>query len=246
MAEKGGASEPRGPGFFEQMKKRAEAKAEGKADDEDGSGISLWMILLFGGVFLIMFNPDTRFAMGEYVGMVLEPLIGFGRTDPALTLFFAAVITGVVSGGVRHFMMDWMSMARVQKEMKAFQNELKEARENENNYKVKRLTELQPEVMKKQMGMSGQQFKPMAVIMVVVIPMFGWLWVFMQGLPDPSIAAPWGGRTMLLDPAPVVGFLPVWILMYSLFSIPIGQLVQKGFKAVDFARGLREEGVEVA
>lgn len=244
MAEKGGATEPRGPGFFEQMKQRAEAKAESKGDGDDDSGISLWMILLFGGVFLIMFNPDTRFTLGEYVGMVLEPLIGFGGGDPALTLFFAAMITGLVSGGVRHFMMDWMDMARVQQEMKAFQSELKEARENDNNYKVKRLTELQPEVMKKQMGMSGQQFKPMAVIMVVVIPMFGWLWVFIQGLPDPSLASPWGGRTMLLDPAPIVGFLPMWILMYSLFSIPIGQLVQKGFKAVDFTRDVPEEDME--
>jgi uncharacterized membrane protein (DUF106 family) len=234
MAEKGGSTEHQGPGFLDSLKARAEAQDED--DDEDG-GFSLWMILLFGGVFLVMFNPDLRFAVGDYVGMVLEPLIGFQQAQPALTIFFASLITGAASGAVRHVMMDHLEMARVQKEMKAFQNELKEARDNDNNYKVKRLTELQPEIMKKQAGMSGKQFKPMGFTLIVVIPMFGWLWTFMQGLPDPSLAAPWG-RTMLLESAPIVSFLPTWILMYSLFSIPIGQLVQKGLKAVEFSSEL--------
>lgn len=235
MVEKGGSSDHRGPGFMDQMKARAEAKAE---DDDGSSGFSPWMILLFGGVALIMFNPDLRFAVGRYVGFVLEPLIGFGGADPALTLFFASMITGVSTGLIRHYMVDWLEMARVQKQMKAFQNELKEARENDNTYRVKKLTELQPEVMKLQAGMSGQQFKPMGITMVIVIPMFGWLWTFIQGLPDPTLAAPWGGRTLLLSDAPIVSFIPTWILLYSLFSIPIGQLVQKGLKAVEFSREL--------
>lgn len=238
MAEKGGSGEPDRPGFLDSMKARAEAKAD---DDDDGSsGFSPWMILLFGAVLLIMFNPEMRFTVGRYVGFVLEPLIGFGGEDPALTIFFASLITGVSTGLVRHYMVDWMEMARIQKLMKAFQNELKEAQKNDNNYKVNKLTELQPEVMKKQASMSGQQFKPMGVTMIVVIPMFGWLWTWIQGLPDPSIAAPWGGRTMLLSDAPIVSFFPTWILIYSLFSIPIGQLVQKGLKAFDFSRKLEQ------
>lgn len=236
MTEKGGSGDqPQGMGFMDSMKARAEA---GQDDEDGGGGFSPWMILLFGGVMLIMFNPNLRNQVGDYVGLVLEPIIGFGGQDPALTLLFASLITGVATGLIRHYMVDWLEMARTQKLMKAFQNELKEARKNENNYRVKKLTELQPEVMKEQASMSGQQFKPMGVTMVIVIPMFGWLWTFIQGLPDPSIAAPWGGRTMLLESAPIVSFLPTWILLYSLFSIPIGQLVQKGLKAIEFSREL--------
>lgn len=238
MVEKGGSTEHRGPGFLDSLKARAEAKADDD-DDEDG-GFSLWMILLFGGVLLIMLNPDMRVAVGDAIGYVLEPIIGFDQAKPGLTIFFASLITGVASGGVRHYMMDHVEMARVQKEMKAFQNELKEARANDNNYRVKKLTELQPEIMKKQAGMSGKQFKPMGFTMVVVIPMFGWLWTFIQGLPDPSLAAPWG-RTMLLETDPLIGWLPKWILMYSLFSIPIGQLVQKGLKAIEFSKDLQSQ-----
>jgi uncharacterized membrane protein (DUF106 family) len=241
---KGGSSEHR-PGLLDGLKARAEG-AQGDDEDDGGGGFSPWMILLFGGVLLVMINPELRFTLGEYVGVVLEPLIGFGGEDPALTIFLASVITGVFTGLVRHFMVDWLDMARVQAEMKAFQNELKDARKNDNSYRVKKLTELQPKVMKKQASMSGQQFKPMGVTMVVVIPMFGWLWTFLQQLNEQvagplTINAPWGlGATELLSSAPIVGFLPTWILIYSLFSIPIGQLVQKGLKAVEFSRTLQD------
>lgn len=238
---KGGSTEHR-PGLLDSLGLSPEAQ-----DTDDDGGFSPWMILLFGGVLLVMINPGLRTKLGEYVGIVLEPLIGFGGQDPALTIFFASVITGVSTGLVRHYMVDWLDMARVQAEMKAFQNELKEARKNDNSYKVKKLTELQPEVMKKQASMSGQQFKPMGVTMVVVIPMFGWLYTFMESLEAQAagsltINAPWGvGATELLSSAPIVGFLPTWILIYSLFSIPIGQLVQKGLKAMEFSRTLETD-----
>jgi uncharacterized membrane protein (DUF106 family) len=239
---KGGSTEHR-TGLLDGLKARAGAPEE---DGDDDSGFSPWMILLFGGVLLIMINPGLRFTLGEYVGIVLKPLIGFGGRDPALTIFFASVITGVFTGVIRHVMVDWLEMAEVQAEMKAFQNELKEARKNDNSYRVKKLTELQPKVMKKQASMSGQQFKPMGFTMVVVIPMFGWLWTFLQTLNEQvagplTINAPWGlGATELMSSAPIVSFLPTWILIYSLFSIPIGQLVQKGLKAVEFSRTLQD------
>ncbi|PSG97299.1 hypothetical protein BRD56_06455 [Thermoplasmatales archaeon SW_10_69_26] len=237
---KGGSTEHR-PGLLDGLKARAEG-----ADDGDDSGFSPWMILMFGAVLLIMINPGLRFTLGRYVGVVLEPLIGFGGEDPALTIFFASIITGVFTGVIRHVMVDWLEMAEVQSEMKAFQNELKEARKNDNSYRVKKLTELQPKVMKKQASMSGQQFKPMGFTMVVVIPMFGWLWTFLESLNAQvagplTINAPWGlGATELMSSAPIVSFLPTWILIYSLFSIPIGQLVQKGLKAVEFSRTLQD------
>jgi uncharacterized membrane protein (DUF106 family) len=234
---KGGSSGNEQPGLMDMLSQRAEAHEE---DDDSGGGFSPWMILLFGGVALIMFNPQLRFTIGEYLGMVLNPLIGFGGQDPALTILFASVITGVSSGLIRHYMVDWMDMAQAQAKMKAFQAELKEARDNDNTYRVKKLTELQPKVMKEQTSMTGQQFKPMGFTMVIVIPMFGWLWTFLRNLGDPTIAAPWGGRTMLLESAPIVGFIPTWILIYSLFSIPIGQLVQKGLKAYEFSKKLED------
>lgn len=219
-------------------------------------------LVLFAFVFLVLFSEGLRNTMGEMTGLVLQPAIGFGGNDPALTLFLAAAITGIATGVIRHFMVDWMSMAKTQETVKAFQKELRKARKDENKYKVKKLTELQPELMKLQTQMSGQQFKPMAFTMLIVVPMFAWLWIFIQGLiplegfssldaaieycsanataPCPAIHAPWG-TTFLLSDARVVSFLPTWILIYSMFSIPIGQLVQKGLKAVEFGRTLKHQ-----
>ncbi len=239
--EKGGAGGPERPGFMDSIEAKAEAKKDGKS-----SGMNPLMILLFGAVIFIMFSEGARTATGDIVGVVLNPIIGFGGSSPAITILAASIITGVSTGVIRHVMVDWIDMARIQKTMKAFQSELKEARKNENNYKVKKLTELQPELMKMQAGMSGQQFKPMGVTMVIVIPMFAWLWNFIESLNVAVINAPWGA-TDLLESDPLFGWLPKWILIYSLFSIPIGQLVQKGLKAWEYSRELENQDVsEVA
>lgn len=234
-----------GAGRMDAWEKARASQDRSPPSKGDGEGLPFkpWTLLLFGAVFLIMFNEGLRDATGVYVGYVLDPAIGFGGNYPALTIFCASVITGVSTGVIRHYMVDWMEMAEVQETVKAFQKELKQARKDENKYKVKRLTELQPELMKLQTGMSGQQFKPMGYTMVIVIPMFAWLWNFIQNMPaapgmdTPVIFSPWG-TTELLSSAPVVSFLPTWILIYSLFSIPLGQLVQKALKAVEFSRKL--------
>lgn len=237
-------------------------KPPGQRPASGQSPIRPMTLILFAVVFLVLFSPGLRELMGTMTGVVMEPLIGFDGQDVALTLFLAAAITGISTGVIRHFMVDWMAMAKAQETVRAFQKELRQARKDENKYKVKKLTELQPELMKIQAEMSGQQFKPMGFTMLIVVPMFAWLWEFLQNLQAVCetaaetlphycmgtgtgnqlfIQAPWG-ETTLLTAANVVSFLPTWILIYSLFSIPLGQLVQKGLKAVEFGRTLREKG----
>jgi uncharacterized membrane protein (DUF106 family) len=190
------------------------------------------MIFSFVSVAFIMFNNDLRLAAGDAVGLVMNPLFRM-PSHPLYTLLGAGISMIVLSTVVRHFFIDWMQMARVQEVMSEFQSELREAQKNDNHYKVNKLTDVQPEVMKLQAKMSGGQLKPMAVTMLVVIPIFAWLLQFVNGLSAPytTIRMPWTSTWELQGR---LWILPRWILIYSLFSIPFGQLTQRVLKLWEY------------
>ena len=139
------------------------------------SGSTLWMFLLLAGALLIMFDERLRNALSTGVGYVFMPLFGFGGEYPVWTIFIVGLVMVVASTLVRHFFVDWTAMARAQETMKQYQKELKAAREANNTYKMKRLTDAQPEILKMQAELSGGQMKPMIITMIVVIPLFAWV-----------------------------------------------------------------------
>lgn len=214
----------------------------------------LWILLTFGAVMLILFNPRLSAMLGGIVGYGFEPLIGFDGGSPLLTIFLASVILVIATTAIRHFLIDWAKMARVQEGMRAFQKEFSEARKSNNTYKLKKLTEAQPEVMQMQAELSGDQMKPMAFTMLLVIPIFAWLGTFMLGIAsvhtglavdDPAlkeactvtIRVPWDATWELLGPTACGGgwwFLPHWIILYSLFGIPFGQIAQRALKLWEY------------
>lgn len=204
------------------------------------------LFLSFGLVLLILFNERLRNLLGEVAGYAFDPLIGFGGRNPLATIFLASVILVILTTAIRHFLVDWVHMARVQEGMRAFQKEFMEARKSNNTYKVKKLTEAQPEVMQMQAEMSTEQMKPMALTMLLVIPIFAWLGTFMAdeapgldltqqcGVP---IQVPWDATWELVGPASCGGgfwFLPHWIILYSLFGIPFGTLAQRVLKLWEY------------
>lgn len=213
------------------------------------------LFVSFGLVILILFNQPLRQQLGNAAGFVLGPVIGFGYVYPLLTIFLASLVLVVATTAIRHFMVDWVQMARVQEAMRSFQKEFMEARKANNTYKIKKLTDAQPEVMQLQAEMSTEQMKPMAFTMLLVVPIFAWLaHLFFVPPADSADAAgafiasahdvvkvPWDAHWELwMQTAPpespwyLLGFLPRWIVLYSLFGIPLGQLAQKVLKLYEY------------
>ena len=203
-----------------------------------------FLFLSFGLVLLILFNETLRVFTGEAAGFVLQPVIGFGYALPLLTILLASVVLVIATTAIRHFMVDWVQMARVQEAMRSFQKEFMQARKDNNTYKIKRLTDAQPEVMQLQAEMSTEQMKPMAFTMLLVVPIFAWLGTFVAGLVllgNHVVEVPWDSHwelDMLTAPPGnkwyLLGFLPRWIVLYSLFGIPFGQLAQKVLKLYEY------------
>jgi uncharacterized membrane protein (DUF106 family) len=188
---------------------------------------SLWTFVTFGVVLFVMFNAELRSQLGHWVGIVLNPLIGFDGKYPVLTIMVAGTIMVLATTLVRHFTTDWLEQARFQSYMRSFQKELSTARKENNTYKMKKLQDRQPEVLGKQQEVQAKQMKTMPFTMIIVIPLFAWLIEFLIGLDYWWYSAPWNSR---VDMWRVAFLFPNYILLYMTLSIPLGALVQKAMK----------------
>lgn len=148
--------------------------------DKPQGGSTLWMFVLLAAAMFIMFDENLRNLLSAGVGFVFMPLFGFGGEYPVWTIFAVGLVMVAASTLVRHFFVDWAAMARSQEVMRHYQKELKSAKDSNNTYKMKRLGEAQPDILKMQADLSGGQMKPMIITMIVVIPLFTWVAAFVS------------------------------------------------------------------
>lgn len=203
------------------------------------------MMLSLGMVF-ILFIPGIREPVGKGVGFVFEPLIGFGGNYVVLTIMLAGIIMIGISTVVRTLMTDTMKQAKNQNEMKAFNAELRQARMENNLYKIKKLSEQQSAMMNKSMESSMKMMKTMPLTMLIIIPVISWIWIFLESLDAAhvTIAVPWASAVVLTRS---MWILPTWILVYMLITIPFGQLLSRAIRWIKFKKRLEEiDGTQVS
>jgi uncharacterized membrane protein (DUF106 family) len=195
------------------------------------------VMLAFITALFVMFDNNLRQGLGDLVGIPLAPLVGFGGDQPILTLLFTGLLMSFFSISVRHFFVNWVDQARSQRITSAFQKELREARTSNNTYKLKKLTELQPQIMAQSMKASQTQLKLMPVTMLVVIPIFAWLANFVYlDLSSTTFSVPWAFSADMKGS----NVLPNWILLYSLLTLPFGQVLTRILKYFSFSKRLRQ------
>jgi uncharacterized membrane protein (DUF106 family) len=185
-----------------------------------------FQIFLFMIVIFFLLDQRLRKLLGTAVGYVLNPVIGFGGRLPILTILLAALLMIAASTVVRHLLVDWVKVARIQNTMRAFQKAMREARTSRDTRRIEQLTKFQTKLMGLQAELSSGQLKPMAGTMLIVIPLFAWLWEFVQGLDYQFFTAPWNPSVDMFRST----VLPHWILFYTAVSIPFGTLLQKLLK----------------
>ncbi|HOE53045.1 MAG TPA: EMC3/TMCO1 family protein [Methanomassiliicoccales archaeon] len=194
------------------------------------------MIFVFVMAIFVMFDQNLRTSLGELVGLGLTPLWGFDGTMPVVTLFLTGAFMTFLSIVVRHFFTDYVKQAESQRIMSAFNKEMRQARLENNTYKLKKLMEMQPKVMEESMKQTTTQMKLMPVTMLIIIPIFAWLAVFVGNMDSALITVPWSKVADLND----TYVLPSWVLLYSLISIPFGQVLSRGLRYFSFKRRLKE------
>lgn len=185
-----------------------------------------FQIFLFMLILFVLLDPRLRAATGHAVGFALNPLIGFGGHLPILTILLASLVMVGASTLIRHLLVDWVKLARIQNTMRSFQKAMREARTKRDMKRVEDLQKFQSKLLTLQSELSKSQLKPMAGTMLVVIPVFAWLFEFITALPYQFFSAPWNPTVEMFQST----VLPHWILFYGAISIPFGALLQKLLK----------------
>ena len=195
-----------------------------------GTMMGMLVVLL-----IMMIVMQFREAIGKALNVVFQ-YIDFGGEYPVLTLVISGVIMITISTVIRAYMSDPIGQAKSQ-----HIQEMRQARLENNLYKMKKLQEAQPKIMAASMNQQTTMMKTMPITMIVILPVYAWVWYFINdtmGGADMSIwiNMPWG----FADLNSTIWFMPVWIVIYTLISLPIGQLENKLVNYIFLKKRLEE------
>lgn len=185
--------------------------------------LALGLSLMIG---IMVLGQDFRDSLGAAVGFFMDPLISLvGESNFHLILFIMAAITALYASLIQKYTIDWELMRNTQEKMRVFQKEYREAQIANNTAVMKKLEEQRTKMMSDQMEMSKQQFKPMAYISIISLPLFMWAYHFISGHAGASLNFPFWGYQVLTDT--VWGPIQYWIFWYFITSLAVSQLIRK-------------------
>jgi uncharacterized membrane protein (DUF106 family) len=193
----------------------------GKIWDKYGIYIAL------GFMMLMMFSYSIewlRVGVGQGIDSVFSPLIDGFKIPFYILIVILSALTGLYSSVIQKYTIDYEKMTETQERMKEFQTEYREAQLSQDEKKIKKMEAKKDRVMREQLEMSQNQFKPMAYILVLTVPIFFWLLFRLKEVPS-MITLPYAGLQSLL--APVLWVIPAWMIWYMICSITLSQVIRK-------------------
>jgi uncharacterized membrane protein (DUF106 family) len=185
----------------------------------------LYIALAF--MMLMMFSYGItwlRVSVGQGIDSFFAPLVEGLKIPFFILIVILSAITGLYSSIIQKYTIDYERMAEVQERMKEFQKEYREAQLSQDEKRIKKLDSKKDRVMKEQLELSQQQFKPMAYILIMTVPIFFWLLYRLSQIQS-TIIMPYTGLHYLKEPA--LWVIPAWILWYMVCSLTISQVIRK-------------------
>ena len=127
------------------------------------------MIGMMLTLVIMMIVMSFRSQIGQALDVVFR-YIAFDGQYPVLTLVIAGLVMITVSTIIRSVMSDPIEMAKSQQIQSDFNKEFRQARIENNLFKMKKLQEQQPQMMAMSMEASTKQMKVMPITMLFIIP----------------------------------------------------------------------------
>jgi len=182
-------------------------------------------LLITMGILLISTIPVVRTTIGSAMDAILGPLL----VEPVLLPFYVVILilsalTGLYSSLLQKYTVDYERLQEAQEGMKEFQREYRDAQLSKDEKRIKKLESKRDKMMKEQMEVSQSQFKPMAYILLVSLPIFFWL-IYKMPLIEATITFPYFGAMSIYHGT--IWIVPAWILWYMLCSLCISQVIRK-------------------
>lgn len=185
--------------------------------------LALGISLMIG---IVILGEDFRDSLGSAVGFVMDPLVNLlGANNFHIVLFIMAAITALYATLIQKYTMDWELMRNVQEKMRVFQKEFREAQLSNNTSLMKKMESQRAEMMTEQLEMSKQQFKPMAYISIISLPLFMWAYYYIKSHEAAVMVFPFWGEHLLTGT--ILGPFQYWIFWYFIASLAVSQLMRK-------------------
>ncbi|MDD1702905.1 MAG: EMC3/TMCO1 family protein [Methanoregula sp.] len=185
----------------------------------------LYVALLFMMLMMISYSIEwLRVGVGKGIDSGLAPVVDFFGIPFFILIVILSAVTGLYSSIIQKYTIDYERMTEVQDRMKDFQKEYREAMISKDEKRIKKLDIKKDRVMREQLELSQQQFKPMAYILVLTVPIFFWL-LFRLNETATTITLPYYGVMSLT--APLFWIIPAWIIWYMICSITLSQVIRK-------------------
>ncbi len=182
-------------------------------------------------VYLIMMlvYAYLRIPVGHGVNQVLGPVVTSWHIPLFIVILIMSVITGAYSSLILNRSVDQSVVKESQTKMREFQKAFREAQLAGDKAKLKKLEKERAEIMELSMDVQMQSMKPMPYILVLSLPVFGWLNYLLYDAQLPAeisrtITMPYLGT---LNYTHSISILPVWIIWYLLTSLVFTQVIRK-------------------
>ena len=186
------------------------------------------LVIMAVSMITVQFRMEISGALDVVFGVLAF------KDHPMISIMLVCTIAILITTVIRSFMQDPLKTARNQQIQSDFNRELRQARIENNLFKMKKLEEMQPQMMEASMQQSSEMMKVMPFTMVIFIPIIAWAWYFVNtGTVDdpgayfsptdrPIIELPWCGNVDLTGS--VFLSMPLWLILYMMVTLPIGQV----------------------
>ncbi|WP_407355663.1 DUF106 domain-containing protein [Methanolobus sp. WCC5] len=177
-------------------------------------------------VGILILGEGFRDSLGQAMSLIMDPVVTIlGAENFHIVLFIMASITALYATLIQKYTIDWDLMRNTQEKMRVFQKEFREAQLSNNTALMKKMEEERSRMMQDQMEMSKQQFKPMAYISIISLPLFMWAYYYIKAHEAASFVFPFWGQQILIDT--IWGPFQYWIFWYFIASLAVSQLIRK-------------------
>jgi uncharacterized membrane protein (DUF106 family) len=182
-------------------------------------------LIITMGILVISTIPVVRGTVGTAMDTLLGPLLAEPIALPFyIVILILSALTGLYSSLLQKYTVDYERLQEAQEGMKEFQKEYRDAQLSKDEKRIKKLESKRDKMMKEQMEVSQSQFRPMAYILLVSLPIFFWL-IYKMPLVEATITFPYFGEMAIWTGT--IWIVPAWILWYMICSVCISQVIRK-------------------
>lgn len=186
-----------------------------------------FLFLAIALMVLIMIDRSFFNQLGQWAHTIFSPIAIEEYVE--IPILFAAGLTGVLSTISQKYGMDTEGQKEQRSKMQELNEKIKEAKMSDDEEKLKELQNQRTQMTQEMFGNLASQFKPMMYILLITIPIFGWI----HYITEPNIVYAASALQMKLpflhtvDLTGTVLFFPGWLVWYFISSLPLSQLSRK-------------------